>query len=236
MTVTSCTFFVECLSVSLNPLTTFWKILFYFKLCIWMCLGVAVCSCECRCLRRPEEVIESLGAGVTGSWEQPNVDCGNWAPVLSPLKSSKSFSSLSSLSSPICGILSRGLMVTAQLWPPLPCGSWQRSPAFAMWLYLLYHLSNATRWGELNWHIVPCQWAFSLIAYVGQKWKPLSSSPLLCSSEGVDYCCLLRTMASLSEETWSRMQEKQLFGGLAACSHIQLFTCAMINDVICLGS
>jgi hypothetical protein len=46
----------------------FFFILKYFKLLV--CGGVRkmVCACQFKCLRRPEENVSSLGAGVTGSY------------------------------------------------------------------------------------------------------------------------------------------------------------------------
>lgn len=68
--------------------------------------------------------------------------------------------------------------------------------------------------------------------YVVPKWKPLGSCAL---AERVVFCHSPWMMASLSEETWSKWQEEQLFGGLSPCSHPQLFVITPWA-MTCLGS
>ena len=45
--------------------------------CACACVCVCVCMSAGRCLWRPEEGIRSPRAGITGGWEQPDVDTGD---------------------------------------------------------------------------------------------------------------------------------------------------------------
>lgn len=47
------------------------------KTILIMCVCVWMCACECRYPRRPEEGVESPGAGITGTCETANVGPGN---------------------------------------------------------------------------------------------------------------------------------------------------------------
>lgn len=60
------------------------KILFTFddSMCMYLCVSVRVCACECSYLRRPEGGIRSMEAIVPDSYELPDVAVRNWTRVL----------------------------------------------------------------------------------------------------------------------------------------------------------
>lgn len=81
-----------------------------------------LCECmphECRCLKRPEEIIGHLRDGIVGGCEQPNM--GAWSKLGSPGKAANALDQLNNLSNSLTSLY---VYLSYRLRIMLPCKVW----------------------------------------------------------------------------------------------------------------